>query len=324
MKKKKIILFILSLALIFSFGCKKTVAPKAGEVSLNYEDELDNILDIIPMQVEGMVFLNVQKVANTRLFDKVITMESEKTKNYQKFITESGIDPKKDIYFLVEATTNKFVPKEKTDVVIVVNLKYNKNLVLANLKKEGLDKEEDYRSITIYSKIDEKNKESKIAFLNESYIAFGDENLLKAVIDLSQGRGENIYKKEKLMTILKDIDQEAFLWGGYLIPKEVMEEAMVKNPLIEKFESVEAVSFFVNYDNLDYFCQINLVSKDEAKNKQIVDFLNLAKTMYSMGIKKDTDVKELVNNINFSVEPPGIKIVFKLSEDLSIRIIEKL
>lgn len=324
MKKKKIILFILSLALIFSFGCKKTVAPKAGEVSLNYEDELDNILDIIPMQVEGMVFLNVQKVANTRLFDKVITMESEKTKNYQKFITESGIDPKKDIYFLVEATTNKFVPKEKTDVVIVVNLKYNKNLVLANLKKEGLDKEEDYRSITIYSKIDEKNKESKIAFLNESYIAFGDENLLKAVIDLSQGSGENIYKKEKLMTILKDIDQEAFLWGGYLIPKEVMEEAMVKNPLIEKFESVEAVSFFVNYDNLDYFCQINLVSKDEAKNKQIVDFLNLAKTMYSMGIKKDTDVKELVNNINFSVEPPGIKIVFKLSEDLSIRIIEKL
>jgi PBP1b-binding outer membrane lipoprotein LpoB len=324
MKKKKIILFILSLALIFSFGCKKTVAPKAGEVSLNYEDELDNILDIIPMQVEGMVFLNVQKVANTRLFDKVITMESEKTKNYQKFITESGIDPKKDIYFLVEATTNKFVPKEKTDVVIVVNLKYNKNLVLANLKKEGLDKEEDYRSITIYSKIDEKNKESKIAFLNESYIAFGDENLLKAVIDLSQGSGENIYKKEKLMTILKDIDQEAFLWGGYLIPKEVMEEAMVKNPLIENFESVEAVSFFVNYDNLDYFCQINLVSKDEAKNKQIVDFLNLAKTMYSMGIKKDTDVKELVNNINFSVEPPGIKIVFKLSEDLSIRIIEKL
>jgi len=168
-----------------------------------------------------------------------------------------------------------------------------------------------------------RNKEIKLVILDETYIAYGDEILLKAVIDLSQGKGENIYKNEKMKTVLKYINKEAFLWGGYLISKEVIEKAVVKNPLARNLESIEAASFFVNHDKSDYFCQINLAGEDETKNKQIVEFINLIKIFYSTGLKEDTDIQALLKNINVSVEPPGIKITFKTSEDLMIKLIEK-
>ncbi len=322
---KKIILFILVLTLIFSFGCREKVVTKVEEAKPTEEKVIigDDILNIIPKKTQGLIFLNVQKSADTKLFDKLIALESEKTKNYYNLIRELGIDIKKDVHFLTVANSKKFVSDKKSDVVVVLNLKYDKDLILSNLKEMGLDKEEDYQNVTIYSGNDERNKEIKLVILDETYIAYGDEILLKAVIDLSQGKGENIYKNEKMKTVLKYINKEAFLWGGYLISKEVIEKAVVKNPLARNLESIEAASFFVNHDKSDYFCQINLAGEDETKNKQIVEFINLVKIFYSTGLKEDTDIQALLKNINVSVEPPGIKITFKTSEDLMIKLIEK-
>jgi len=108
MRSKKIILLIFTLTLILSFGCKKLVTPEREKVI--FEDEkvsinIDNVLDIIPIQTQGIIFLNAQKIANTKLFDKLITIKLEKTKNYYKFIKKLGIDPKKDIYSLAFANS---------------------------------------------------------------------------------------------------------------------------------------------------------------------------------------------------------------------------
>jgi len=322
---KSIILSILTLALIFSFGCMKKAVTKTKEAELIEEKVIigDDILNIIPKQIQGLIFLNVQKSANTRLFDKLIALGSEKTKNHYNLIKELGIDIKKDVHFLTVANSEKFVSDEESDVIVVVNLKYDKDLILSNLKEMGLDNEEDYQNVTIYSENGERSEEIKLAILNETYIAYDDENLLKAVIDLSQDKGENIYKNENMKTVLKNINKEAFLWGGYLIPEEAIEKAIAKNPLVRNLELIEATSFFVDYDNSGYFCQINLVSEDETKNKQIVEFINLMKLFYSMGTKEDNDIQALIENINVSVEPTGIKITFKTSEDLLIKLIEK-
>ncbi|MFQ6083517.1 MAG: DUF3352 domain-containing protein [Candidatus Aminicenantia bacterium] len=318
MKKKKIILFVLVLTLILSFSCKKPTVPKAGKAGV------DDMLNFLPRQAQGIIFLNVQKVATTKLFDKATTEESEKAENYQKFIKEWGIDPKKDVYFLAVAITGKLDPKEKPDAVVVANLKYNKDLILANLKEEELNiEEEDYQGITIYSGIDEKNEKTKMAFLNESNIALGADTPLKAVIDLSRGKGENIRKNEQLMALLKDVNQEAFLWGGFLVPKKAMEEAAAKNPQAKIFESIEAATFFVDYDKLNYSGQVSLMSKNEAQNKQIADLLNGFKAMFGMGKSQDEDIQELLNSINISSGPSGVKVAVQLSENLLTRLEEK-
>ena len=58
---KKIILFILVLTLIFSFGCREKVVTKVEEAKPTEEKVIigDDILNIIPKKTQGLIFLNV-------------------------------------------------------------------------------------------------------------------------------------------------------------------------------------------------------------------------------------------------------------------------
>ena len=316
MKRKLLVIFILILFLSFSFYCKKKVAP--------VKEDISGMLELLPQNAIGVVFVNVQKISHTEFFDKSIEKEKEKSEKYQQFIKSWGIDPKKDVYYIAIAVTGEKTVEKKPEAVAIARLSYNKDLIINNLKKEGFEiKEEKYGGMTIFGGVDKKNKKTKMAFLDKNHIVVGSEGGLKSVIDLYKGKGENIYKNTKLTDLMKDINQASFLWGCFLIPEKALKEATTKNPQAKIFESIESTSFFIDYENKKYSGQLNLFSSDETKNKQIVDFLNGIKAMIGMGKAQDPDFQELLGNINISGGPTGINFTVELTEDLLMRLREK-
>ncbi len=302
MKRKLFTIFIISLILIFSTYCKKAVKGK------------EEILKMLPKESAGIIFVNIERISGTKFFRELTSTNREKIEKW-------GIDPEKDIHFVGIAISGKIMPGKKTAGLVVMNVDYKKELILSNLKKEGLDiAEEKYKNALIISGIDKKNKDLRMAFIGNNFLGIGNEELLKKAIDLKAGKGENILKNSQLMSLVKDLNQESFLWGASLIPRKDIKGMLEKNPQAKIFESIKAVSFFMDYNNTGYQGELNLHSDDEAKINQMADFLNGIKAMISMGKSQSPELQELLSGINISAEPTRVKVAVNLTEDLIMKL----
>jgi hypothetical protein len=311
--KKLIFITLAILLVLFSIiSCgKKVSAPKAGSAKA-----LD-MLTLPPKEASGVFIVDVHRALTTEIANKAIK-EDKTNQKYQEFIKESGIDPQKDIFFIAAAITGE-LEGMKQQAVAVVNLKYDKNLLLDKMKKAGKAiKEEVYNGFTVYSgqEAEETKKSPAGAFLDESNIVIGNENGVKTVIDIYQKKKENVLKNEKLEALIKTANKDALIWSVFIIPAEAVKQATSQNPMLKNLESISSLSLYFDYRNKSILAEIKAMSLDENKNKQIVDLLNGVKAMGSMASTKDPNVGELLNRIEISSTADQVKISATIPEDL--------
>ncbi len=308
MKKLLVMSIFLAPFMALLISCApQPSAPKAGSA------RVDDMLTLIPKDVLGVFFVDVHKAASTEFMDKQLK-EEDTYEKYQEFVKETGIDPKKDIYFLAAGLTKGLEEKEQKGVV-VLNLKYDKEALLSKVKEEeGQLNEEDYNGITLYSWGDEEEKVG--AFLDESNIVLGNHAAVKAAIDTYQRKAENVLKNQELVSLIDKTNKEAIFWGAMLIPPEAMQKAASGNPMFSAFEAVTAAALYFDYKNKNIIAEIKVMSEDETKNKQIVDALNGIKAMGAMAAAKKPEVGELLDKLEISSGPDHAKIYASIPEDL--------
>lgn len=308
MKKLSVLgIFLILFTALFTSCAKQPSPPVAGSA------RVDDMLTLIPKDVQGVFFVDLHKAMTTEFADKTLK-EEEAYEKYQEFVEETGIDPKKDIYFIVVAITEGMEEKEQKGAAIL-NLKYDKETLLAKVKEEeGELIEEDYNGITIYSG---ENGDKKVgAFLDDYNIILGNEKAVKAAIDTYQRKTENVLKNQELVSLINQTNKNAIFWGGLSIPPQAMEKAASQNPMFSAFEAVTAVTFYFDYQNKNIIAEIKVMSEDETKNKQIVDALNGFKAMGAMAAAKKPEVGELLDKLEISSGPDHAKIYAALPEEL--------
>ncbi|NIM91780.1 MAG: DUF3352 domain-containing protein [Candidatus Aminicenantes bacterium] len=308
MKKLSVAFTVLALFIAFLISCApQPSAPKAGTA------RVDDMLTLIPKDVQGVFFVDVHKAASTEFMDNQLK-EEDTYEKYQEFIQETGIDPKKDIYFLAAGLTKGLEEKEQKGVV-ALNLKYDKEALLSKVKEEeGQPTEEDYNGITLYSWEDDEDRVG--AFLDDSNIILGNQASVKAAIDTYQGKAENVLKNQELVSLIEKTNKEAIFWGAMHIPPEAVQKASSENPMFSAFEAVTGASLYFDYKNKSIIAEIKVMSEDEAKNKQIVDALNGFKAMGAMAAAKEPEVGELLDTLEISSGPDHAKIYASIPEDL--------
>jgi hypothetical protein len=308
MKKLSVVSMAFVLCVAFFISCApQPSAPKAGSA------RVDDMLTLIPKDVQGVFFVDVHKAASTEFMDKQLKEEDAQEK-YQEFVQETGIDPKKDIYFLA-AGLSKGLGEKKQEGVVILNLKYDKEALLAKVKEEeGELSEEDYNGITLYSWGDDKEKAG--AFLDDSNIILGSKETVKTAIDTYQRKTENVLKNQELVSLITKTNKEAIFWGAMLIPPEAMKKATSQNPMLSTFEAITAAALYFDYKSKNIIAEIKVVSEDETKNKQIVDALNGFKAMGAMAAAKEPEVGELLDKIEISSGPDHAKIYAVIPEEL--------
>ena len=309
MKKSTLTGIFLILVLgFFPFCTKKSAAPETGSA------KLEDMLKLIPMDVQAVFAVDLHKAMSTEFVDKSLK-EEKNYEEYQKFIKETGIDPKQDIFFLVAALT-KGVSGEKQKGVVLLNMKYDKDLILNKIREDkGGITEEDYNGITIY-KVEEEKDDNTGAFLDSSNVVFGSEKEVKAVIDVFQKKGENVFKNPELAALIDQSNKSALFWGAIIIPPDTMKQAATQNPMLSSLESVKSATIFFDYQNKTLEAEIKIMSPDEAQNQKVVELLNGFKAMGSMAAAKDPNVGELLEKIKISSAPDHVKIYAKIPESL--------
>lgn len=322
-------MMVLVLTFLLISGCGGEKGPAGVTPTPGTESEGGevNLLSMLPDSASAVIFVNFKEVSKLEFFDKMIKeaeAEPEKPgevfKDYQDFVNKTGIDPQKDVYSMAIAVLGKLGAGDP-DAVVVANLNYDKDKIMALLKQEKVEyTEEMYKDIAV-CKVKEsegEKEEDAFAFINESIIAGGKINGVKQVIDLSKGEGMNIMANAKLKPYIEKFSGLiSFVVDFPEDAKKVHDMGMAKVDLT----NAEVILGDFNYSGSAYTGEIALVCPNEEANTQLVTTLNGFKGMAAMG---GQEVMDVVNKINIAASPDKVALSFDIPEELLKKLQEKL
>jgi hypothetical protein len=306
----------IAVLFVFSFAAcgKKTGAPVAGSA------KADSMLNLLPAGAQGVVVVDVHKAINTDFADKAIKSD-KKYEKYQEFIKETGLDPQKDVYFLAVGFAGKTEGGEP-DGAVVINMKYDKDLLLAKLRKESPEdvKEETYNGVTLYaSPATKTGKKGMVAFLDASNVVGGSDAMVRQVIDVYQKKADNVWKNATLAAVMKGAKTDAMVWSAFAIPPDAMQKFAQQNPMMGVLEGMKAVTTYCDFrDGLSM--EIRLAGGDETKNKQLADMLTGFKALGAGAAAKNPDIGDLLNRIEISSGADFVKLNASIPGDLLQRL----
>jgi len=312
MKKVTIFSLVVLLAMFSAVSCGKGGAPKAGSA------KAESMLSLLPKDSLGVVMLDFHKILTTEFADKALKEEKNYQK-YQEFITKTGIDPQKDIYFLAIGLRGELGGMKQPEAAVVANLRYNKDTVLSALKKEGKETtEQNYNGITIYTggMESDSKKPDWGAFLDESNIVLGDEKSVKSVIDVYQKKADSVLNNDAFAAVLKTAKKDSMAWIAVLLPPEAMKEMVGKNPMLSSLEGVKSLTMHFDYADKTFVTKIRTSGGDEKKNKGLADLLNGLKTLGAGAAAKDPAIGEILNRIEIGSGADHVEISASFPEEL--------
>ena len=312
MKKSITIGLICVLAVLGLTACKKAASPQAGGATAK------DMLGMIPKNVQGVVVIDVHRGMTLPFVENAIKKGKENEK-YQEFIKQSGIDPQKDVYFVVIGIARTGKEGENSQAGAgIVNLKYDKAALLAKLKEMAPDaKEEAYEGLTIYTTVQgEEKKPVSGAFLDDSNIVLGSDSEVKAVIDVVKKKAESVLKNPEIAGLIAKSKSAAILWSAFALPPDMMKDMAAKNPMMSSLESLNALLLSFDYSNKSLQVEITGMGGDADKNKQIAEFLTGLKALGGMASAKKPEVGDLMNKIAITSTQDSVSIKADLPEDL--------
>jgi hypothetical protein len=333
-RKMKFTLWMLMVLMLVSVGCKKKEAI-AGKASV------EEMLTMLPENPALVLSFDFHKFAAMDLFDKMISKKSEPAgeekkifKDYPDFVAKTGIDLKKDLFYITFALYGNMAAGSEPEGVGVVNLKYDPNKILGLLKQNQMTlSQETYNGITVYSvkdpeqKLVKSGKDFRFAFLNPSNIALGTPNQVKMAIDLSKGKGTSARKSKALGACLERIDQQAMFWLALTaLPESVKSQPKAGGMFPVDLSKAESFLGFIDYRDKMLSVEFQLISRNEPGNKQLADTLNGFKAIGAMGLGKDpknAELGELLNSIAITASADSLKLKLAISEQLMNKLGEK-
>jgi uncharacterized protein (UPF0212 family) len=308
---------LIVLFVVFSAAsCGKAGAPKAGSA------KAESMLNLLPKDSRGVVMIDVHKIMMTEFVDKMIK-DPKNAPKYEEFVKTTGIDPQKDVYFVAVGISGEMGGGKEPEPAIVANLKYNKDALLAAIKKEGKDlQEQTYNGVTLYCGSFQKGEEKPGcgAFLDDSNIVIGNDKTVKAVIDVFQKKSESVLKNLQLADVLKNTKKDAMVWSAFLFPPDATKELAAKNPMLGALEGIKSLTLSFDYSDKTFQANIRSSGGDEKKNKSLADMLNGLKALGAGAASKDPNIADLLGRIEVTSGPDHVQISANVPEEL----IEKL
>jgi hypothetical protein len=278
--------------------------------------------------------------------------EGANAAKYQEAIKKLGLDPQKDVYFLAIGMIGGLGGADMSGVG-VLNVKYNKDTLLANMKAEGAkftegvyegvptvtvvegekedsgsDKAEEAEKKDAAEKKETAEKAEKPAeaavpekvmmgaFLDASNIALGPEKEVKAVIDVLKKKAENAMANPDLKAQIKGVNKNAMLWGVFAFKAEDVKKMVAATPMLSSLASLKALVLAFDYANAVLDVEIKAVTADAGKNKEIADMLNGFKAMGSMAAGDKPEVGELLGKIEITSAADNVRLHAAVPEEL--------
>jgi hypothetical protein len=202
---------VISILVLLGISCAGAVMVLYNSVRASVQS-FPEALNSIPSDYQFVFGINVQKLTGSSAFAK-LQQNRQVGKELQSFVEKTGLDPQRDISYLVGAgRANGSVRNE--GIVIAVG-QFNKDRIVSFIRSKSAPTELQYGSASLLMIPDTKTNaapDKGIAFLSEREIALGDLNSLKAALDIRGKENESILSNETMAPLIRSISPDDMLW----------------------------------------------------------------------------------------------------------------
>jgi hypothetical protein len=309
--KKTASIGLIVLFTVFLASCAPPSSIKAGSATA------ESLIRLLPKSAGGVFAIDVHRGMATASVSKMLQDPNAKQK-YDEFVKMAGIDPVKDVYFVVIGLTA--APNGLgQEGGVIVNLKYNKDSFLAIMKDKAPGfQSASYNGVTIYSNLDGTGtKPSTLAaFLDDSNILFGSEAGVKGIIDVHQKKAESVMKNAAMAGVLKKVDKAAMAWGAFSVPPDLIKKGAESMPQLKVLEGVTALTMSFDYRLSNFIADIRTAGGTKEQNTNLASTLNGLKGLGAMMGGQEPALADLLNGIEISSGQDFVRLYVSVSEDV--------
>ena len=311
MKKNLMIGFVIFMA-IGLVACMDQGSIKAGSATGK------SILRLIPATARVVLMVDIHRSMTADMVQNVLKDEKTKQK-YDGFIKMAGLDPMKDIYIVAVGWAGNPTGGSQ-EGVIVINLKYNKDTLLARIKETAKDiREETYNGVTLYEGSAAANMGHAAAagaFLDDSNIVVGSAKSVRAAVDVFQKKADSVDKNPEMKKLFKAVNMSANVWGAAVIPQEMLKSQAEKNPMLKDLVGLTGLTMSFDYANKTLTAEIQGLGGAKEQNKTLAEKLTALKGMGALMGGQQPVLAEILNKIEISSSADSVKIYAGIPSEL--------
>lgn len=311
MIRKTIAVAVLILLGIASAGA--VVALFTGYSGAASAGRLPDALSSIPPDYEFLFGANVPKLADSPAFAK-LRQSPQAGKEYAAFIEKTGIDPARDISYLVGA--GRSLQAGRGEGLVIASGTFDRDAVLDYVRARSAPVEIEYGGSTVMMIPDPKSGalENGIVFLHEDQIAAGDLDSLKAALDLRGRAGQSILSSPTMAALIRDVNPDDMLWfagdaSGLLAkaPKSV--------PLNPNASNIASVTGALNIAEA-VTGRLTATTLDADSAVKLADALRGLISFGQLAAQRNPELKALLGGIAVTQDAARVSVNLAFSADL--------
>jgi hypothetical protein len=196
-------------------------------------------LDRIPCEY-GLVFgMNVQKLVHSPVYAK-LRQNSPVGSDLTLFVEKTGLDPTRDITYLVGAGNGKEPGRNRG--IAIVSGKFNKDAIVGYIRSKSTPVERVYHGVLLitFPEPDAGTAQPGLGFLNSREIALGDLGSLEAVVDMEGRQSKSILSSETMAPLIRNIGPDDMVWFAG-DAAGIFSSAAANSPLAASASSIKSI-----------------------------------------------------------------------------------
>jgi hypothetical protein len=281
--------------------------------------DLPDTLNHLPSDYQVIFGMNVERFVASPAYERHVEMHGEKIGNdLEVFIEQTGVDPRRDISYLVAA--GRAGDQGKGKGVIVVAGRFNQDTITSYIRSKTSPVELQYGGALVMMIPDAKNDaiEKGIAFLSNQEIALGDLDSLKAILDVRADPSKSILNNSNIAPLISNISTNEMFWFAG-DAAGILSKAPVTNPLGANVASIRNI--FGTLDISDIVSgKITATAADAESAAKLVD---VAKGLIALGQlagDQNPDFVTLLQGLVITQDASKVSVTLNVPLDLLERL----
>jgi hypothetical protein len=272
-----------------------------------------DVLNNIPANCQFVFGMNVPKFVASDLYRKArLTNSTHIGNDLAQFVSATGVNPERDVDFLVAAGRTK--EKSKGEGVVIAFGRFNKDTVTSFIKSKSTPIVQEYNGTQVLMFPEGKgNTVSKgIVFLSGGELALGDLQTLKAVLDVSVNG--SIRSNAKMASLVGSIGLDDMFWFAGNADG-ILANASIKTPMGIQIPSLQNIAGSFNIAN-SVIGKITASAPDGPSAANLAEVVKGLKAFGQMSTNQSPELQKLFDGVTVSQNGNQVSLDLIFSADL--------
>jgi hypothetical protein len=284
-----VIMFLLT-GVVAGLALYSTVVARASNPGLPVA------VGYLPMNSQAVFGMNVQKFIASPVYARFQARQGEQVgKDLQDFIDKTGVDPRKDISYIIAA--GRSLDGKKGTGVVIAQGTFNTAAITTFISTQVTPIRVDYPGAVVLM-IPEKDGSSVdkgIAFMSENEIAVGEITALKEVLDVRRGVEKGVYENPTLGPLISKLNPNEMFWFAG-DPTNVLSKAPANTPLGGNITAIVNVFGTLNLTT-EVAGTITVTAKDVVSAGKLADVAKGLLALGSLASDQNPDLAQLLSGV---------------------------